>query len=62
MRVKLKEGIFDIIFGLTYKAGVSYVATKRLIYGKEGVEVFYPGSPGGGIIVSPDMVEEVVRR
>lgn len=62
MRVKLKEEIFDIIFGLTYKAGVSYMATKRTINGKEGVEVFYPGAPGGGIIVSPDMVEEIKKN
>lgn len=62
MRVKLKKDVFSIIDGTTWKAGVSYVAKREEIDGAERFEVFYPGSPGSGILVSPDIIEEVIRR
>ena len=62
MRVKLKKDVFSIIDGTTWKAGVSYVAKKEEFNGEERFEVFYPGSPGSGILVSPDIIEEVIRR
>lgn len=62
MRVKLKENVTCWIDGTTWKAGVSYVAKKEEFNGEERIEVFYPGAPGRGILVSPDMIEEVVSR
>lgn len=62
MRVKLKKEVFSIIDGTLWKAGVSYVAKRTVLDGKECIEVFYPGAPGSGILVSPDMVEEIVNQ
>lgn len=62
MRVKLKKEVFSIIDGTRWKAGVSYVAKRTEFNGEERIEVFYPGAPGSGILVSPEMVEEVVGR